>query len=316
MQPHNWKCYVAGAVFAAAASGGATWSAEAPKRVTAESAAFRTDSELVLVPVTVVDRRGAVVNGLGSGAFTLTEDGAQQPIRAFSEEDAPVSLGIVLDLSGSMKGYLSAAKEALRSLIADANPDDEVFLNGVSTRPRAYSGFQDSFTETLRRVESEDAAGYTALIDTIFGSSKELRGGVHPRKAMVVISDGMDNHSRYTNAELLRQAEEGDAQIYTIATVAALNAVQPPKPMIMTEAQRGRAFLDELAAKTGGISFALSSPTDIAKATASIGRALRNQYTIGYAPGSDNRSGKWHKITVKVAGPGMKAYARTGYRVE
>lgn len=316
MQPHNGKLSLSMGVLAAmAVAATGAWAADASKPGASGGLGFSADSTLVLVPVTVVDRRGAVVNGLASGAFTVTEDGARQPIRAFSEEDAPVSLGIVLDVSGSMRGYLASAKEAVRALLKDANPDDEVFLNGVSTQPRTYSSFDDSFDATMHRVEAEAAEGRTALIDTIYASSKELRTGVHPRKALVVISDGMDNHSVYTNGELLRQVTEGDAQIYTIATVAAINPVQPPKPQVMSEAARGREFLEELASKTGGIGYAISSPTDIAKAAASIGRALRNQYTLGYAPGGA-ASGKWHKIAVKVSGSGLKAYARTGYRAD
>lgn len=313
--PPRGKRYPANGFLIAAIAIVSAWSAEAPKRAAPESGTFRADSALVLVPVTVVDRRGAIVNGLADTAFTVTEDGSQRPIRSFSEDDAPVSLGIVLDMSGSMRGYLAAAKESLRALLNDANPQDEVFLNGVSTQPRAYSGFADSFTETIRRVESEGADGRTALIDTIYESSKELRAGIHPRKALVVISDGMDNHSRFTNGDLRLQQVEAEAQIYTIATVAATNPIQPPKPLMMNEAQRGRLFLEELAAKTGGLSFVVSAPPDIAKAAASIGRALRNQYTLGYAPGGSG-GGKWHKITVKVAGSGMKAYARTGYRLD
>jgi len=291
------------------------WAADAPKRGTPEAGAFRADSRLVVVPVTVVDRRGAIVNGLASNAFTLAEDGAPQPIRSFSEEDAPVSIGIVLDLSGSMQGVLGAAKESLRALIHDANPGDQVFLNGVSTRPRTYSSFEDGFEETMRRVEFEGAGGFTALIDTVYGSLNELRAGVHPRKALAVISDGMDNHSRYTKEELMRQAVESDAQIYTVAVVTALNPIQSPKPVMMTEGQRGRLFLEELAARTGGLSFAVTGSADIAKAAAAIGQALRNQYTIGYAPSAEG-GGKWHRITVKVVGSGMKAYARAGYRAD
>ena len=140
------KCLRAGGIFAVtmAAMAGAL-SGGAQKRIALDVAIFRADSTLVLVPVTVVDRRGAIVNGLTSDAFTLTENGAPQQIRSFSEEDAPVSMGIVLDLSGSMKRVLGAAKESLRTLMKDANPGDEAFLNGVSTRPRAYSGFTTGF---------------------------------------------------------------------------------------------------------------------------------------------------------------------------
>jgi Ca-activated chloride channel family protein len=223
-------------------------------------------------------------------------------------------MGIVLDLSGSMKGVLGTAKESLRSLINDANPADEVFLNGVSTRPRAYSGFTENFDEILRRVAFENAGGDTALIDTIYESLKQLRSGVHTRKALLVISDGMDNHSRYSREELLERAVESDAQIYTIAVG---NAPAPfSKPIQQVEEKRGLLFLDELAAKTGGMSFVVRSRTDIAEAAATIGRALRNQYTIGYVPRGNGRSGQWRRIRVKVAGPGMRAYARTGYRLD
>jgi Ca-activated chloride channel family protein len=316
MQPHNGKGYLAGGIFAVTfVSIAAAWAADAPKR-TAEDATFRAESALVLVPVTVMDRHGAIVNGLASDAFTLAEDGNPQPIRSFHEEDAPVSLGIVLDLSGSMTGSLAPAKDSLRALMSDANPSDEVFLNGVSTRPRTYSSFEDSFEETMRRVESERAGGFTALIDTVYESVQELRSGIHPRRALIVISDGMDNHSRYTREEMLRLAEESDAQIYTIAIVTALNPIQPPKPAAMTEGQRGQAFLQDLAEKTGGIGFAVSNRGEIAKAVASIDQALRNQYVLGYAPRSGGDGGRWRKIKVKVAGPGMKAYARTGYRLD
>ena len=287
------------------------WPAGAQKRPTAEVPAFRADSNLVLVPVTVVDRRGSIVNGLASDAFTLTEDGVRQPIRSFSEEDAPVSMGIVLDLSGSMKGVLGAAKESLRALMKDANPADEAFLKAVSTNPRVYSGFTNRFDELLQKVAFEDAGGNTALIDTIYGSLNQLRSGVHARRALLVISDGMDNHSRYSREELLQRAVESDAQIYTIAV-----GISSPyaKPMTVMEEGRGLLFLDELAAKTGGMSFIVHSPADIATAATSIGQALRNQYTIGYVPRGNGRSGQWRRIRVKVADSGLRAYARTGFR--
>jgi len=304
-------------IFAMAAAAIATaWPAAAQNHFVREAPAFRSNSTLVVVPVTVMDRRGAIVNGLSGKAFTLTENGVPQPIQSFSEDDAPVSLGVVLDLSGSMKGVLSAAKESLRTMLKDANPGDELFLNGVSTAPRAYSGFEDSIEDAMRRVESEQAEGYTALIDTVYSSVQELRSGAHPRKALVVISDGMDNHSRYTREELLRLAVESDAQIYTIATVASVNPVQAPKPLVRTEAQQGLAFLQDLAEKTGGVSFVVSNGAEIGKAAARINQALRNQYVIGFVPREDRASGQWRKIRVKVAGSGMRAYARTGYRLD
>jgi Ca-activated chloride channel family protein len=289
----------------------AAWSAAAQRLPASQVPAFRADSTLVLVSVAVVDRRGGIVNGLASDAFTLTDDGVRQPIRTFSEEDAPVSIGIVLDLSGSMRSVLGAAKEALWALMRDVNPVDEAFLNTVSTRPRAYSGFTRNFDDVLSRVAFESAGGDTALIDTIYESVKQLRSGIHTRKALLVISDGMDNHSRYSRGELLERAVESDAQIYTIAVATASPYA---KPMAAMEEGRGRLFLDELAARTGGMSFVVHSGRDIAEAAATIGHALRNQYIIGFVPPGDDRGGRWHRVTVKVAGQGTRAYARAGYR--
>lgn len=272
---------------------------------------FRANSTLVLVPVTVMDRRGAIVNGLASDAFTLTENGVRQTIGSFSEEDAPVSLGIVFDLSGSMKTVLGPAKESLRALMNDANPADEAFLNTVSTRPQVSSRFTRDFGEVLGRIVFEDAGGSTALIDTIWESLTELRSGVHSRKALLLISDGMDNNSRHSRRDLLDRAEESDVQIYTIAVAGS--AAPSTKPIAQFEERRGLLFLDELAGKTGGIGFLVNGRADIARAAANIGLALRNQYVIGYAPRGNLPSGQWRKIGVKVAGPEMKAYARTGY---
>jgi Ca-activated chloride channel family protein len=287
--------------------------AAAQNLLTPEKPAFRSDSPLVLVPITVVDGHGAIVNGLSSEAFTLTEDGVRQQISSFSEEDAPVSMGIVLDLSGSMKRVLGDAKESLRSLLADANPSDEAFLNAVSTSPRPFSGFtRDFFGDILGRVAFEPAGGDTALVDTVFLSLQGLRTGVHTRKALLVISDGMDNHSRYSKGELLDLAMESDARIYTMAVGDP--AKQFSKPMERMEENRGRLFLDELSSRTGGLSFVVRGREDIAAAAAHIGQALRNQYTIGYMPVGKTRQGQWRRIKVTVAGSGMKAYARTGYR--
>ena len=159
----------------------------------------------------------------------------------------------------------------------------------------------------------EKAGGDTALIDTIYGSLHELRSGIHNRKALLIISDGMDNHSRYSKQELLDRAVESDAQIYTIAVD---NARAFSKPMERREESQGLLFLDELAAKTGGMSFVVRGQTDILAAAARIGRALRDQYTIGYVPRGDGRGGQWRRIKVKVEGSGLRAYARTGYRLE
>ena len=138
-------------------------------------ALFRADSRLVLVPVVVVDKRGAIVSHLKDGDFALTENGKQQQIISVSKEEGPVSIGVVLDLSGSMKRTLGGAKESMFALLENANPADEVFLNAVSSRPRTYVEFTKDFGALLSRVAFENAAGSTALFDTIYASFDKLR---------------------------------------------------------------------------------------------------------------------------------------------
>jgi Ca-activated chloride channel family protein len=311
---HRGEWRLAGSILALTVFAmGSAWPAVAQPRQAPEVPVFRADSTLVLVPVAVIDRRGAIVNGLHSNAFTLTENGVPQEIRSFGQEDVPVSLGIVLDLSGSMRELLGGARESLRALMKDVNPADEAFLNTVSTRPRANSGFTNRFDEVLSRIAFETAAGDTPLIDTIYDSLKALRSGIHTRKALLVISDGMDNHSRYSREELLARAVESDAPIYTIAVATGAPG---RKPIQQAEEKRGLVFLDQRTAKTGGLSFIVRGGTDISAAAAKIGQALRNQYTLGYVPSGDSHDGQWRTIRVKVAGAGMKAYARAGYRPE
>jgi Ca-activated chloride channel family protein len=314
----SWKPPLRGEIFTAIVLAVvAVCSTNAQQQFVAESTlrpqTLRADSTLVLVPVTVVNRRGAIVNGLGKESFSVTEDGVRQQIRSFSESDEPVSMGVVLDLSASMAGVLETAKESLRALLDDTNPDDEMFLNTVSTRPSLGSGFTRDLGGILQRVALETARGDTALIDTIYASLHQLRTGVHGRKALLIVSDGMDNHSRYSKQELVEYAVEADAQIYSIVVD---NSALPAKPMALMEEKRGVLLMDELADRTGGLSFKVRSRTDIARAAASIGRALRNQYTLGYAPVAKSRSGKWRRIRVKVEESGLRAYARTEYRFD
>jgi Ca-activated chloride channel family protein len=274
---------------------------------------FSVNSQLVIVPVTVTDRRGASVNGLPKEAFGISEDGISQQIASFSEDDAPVSIGIVLDLSGSMKDALVDARASLRLFAASSNPGDEAFLNTVSDRPRQWAGFTGDLDGLIDNVAYQRAAGNTALIDTVCLSLDQLRSAQNKRKALLVISDGMDNHSRYSRRELLDRLTEADAQIYTVS----IDEVQPgAKPVEMTEQHLGLLLMSDLADATGGLQFIVRSGGDIEQAVAGISRALRNQYNIGYIPRNGEPEGKWRHIRVRVARNGMKAHTRAGYRSE
>lgn len=278
---------------------------------------FSANSRMVVVPVTVMNRHGALVDGLPRDAFTVSEDGVGQQIRSFNEEDAPVSLGIVLDLSGSMRGVLGIARESLRRFVALSNPYDEAFLNSVSTRPREWSGFTADLDDLFRSVASEGATGRTALIDTIWLALDRLRSAQNARRTVLIISDGMDNQSRHTRRELLDRAVETDVQIDTVTTFQAVidaRAMSRGTTAVSSEQRNGLDLMHDLAARTGGLQYAVSNQGEIEPAIESVSRALRNQYNIGYVPNIPDRSGKWRRIQVRVARSGMKAYTRTGYR--
>jgi Ca-activated chloride channel family protein len=278
-----------------------------------EDKAFRSDATLVLVPVTVTDRNGAIVNGLPREAFSVKENGVEQQIRSFSVEEEPVSMGVVFDLSGSMKESLGGARQALRALTASANPDDEALLETVSTHPKSVLGLTNDISELLSMVAFEKARGDTALVDTVGLSLDHIRSAGHTRRAVIVISDGMDNHSRHTQSELLNRAMEEDLQIYTISI---FNPPGNRKASQLMEEQHGLLLMEELADRTGGLQFMVRSDEDMRRAAERIGAAMRNRYSIGYIPANGERSGQWRRIQVKVARAGLKVHARTGYRLD
>jgi Ca-activated chloride channel family protein len=282
-----------------------------PRPKVHEAPTFTVDSKLVLVPVTVLDRRGAVVQGLSAESFVVLQDSAPQKIASFGEQDISVSVGVVLDTSGSMQRTLRNAKAALRAFIDAANPEDEMGLLTVSTRPGQDSGFTSDLNSLPERLLATGAGGSTALIDTIYAAIQQSRSAHNGRKALLIISDGMDNHSRYSKAELMSAALEADLQIYCLSIYA------PPltkKPIELQEERSGLSLLEELARRTGGIAMTARGEGDLERTAAQIGRAMRDQYVIGYLPdGSADSSGKWHSIQVTLKQSGVKAWARSGF---
>jgi Ca-activated chloride channel homolog len=271
---------------------------------------FKTDSNLVLVPVTVINSRGALVNGLRGDAFRVWDNKVSQQLFSFAEQDAPASIGVILDMSGSMKGTLPQAKVAVRSFLDTANSDDEAFLYSVSSRPARVANFTADVDSLMSDVAASGARGSTALIDTIYCGLDTMRSAKWPRKALLIISDGMDNHSRYSKTELMERVLESDVQIYTIAIY---NAPAYEKAIQLQEEHQGLILLEDLAAKTGGLNFTVRNSQDIVTPAATISRAIRNQYTLGYVPRNPRTDGKWHSIRVKLGLPGVRVYARSGY---
>lgn len=279
---------------------------------------FRADTQLVLVPVTVTDHYGKTIEGLRQENFTVTDDQAPQRIVSFSTSDAPCSVGLVLDISGSMRDSLHTAKEVMHAFLETTNPEDEFQLLTVSTAPEPVSGFTRSIPALERGIESAKPGGATALIDTVYLGLTRMRNAAHPRRALLILSDGMDNHSRYSKGEMMRVALEADVQIYSIITDGIPDGTVPFRPVMVRkpwdngEQNQGRSLLGDLADKTGGFHFRVRSE-GARDAAMRAGQAIRNQYVIGYQPLDPGDSGKWHRLRVKLDVPHLNVYARKGY---
>jgi Ca-activated chloride channel family protein len=272
---------------------------------------FRTDASMVLIPVTVMDARGANISGLGKDSFTVFDNRQPQPIAAFFTEDSPASIGFVFDVSGSVKDILAREKAAAHAILQSSNPEDDFFLMTVSSNPGILTGRMDDANRIDDFLRSQRAGGGTALDDTLYFALNESRSGHRARRALVVISDGMDNYSRYSNSDVMRLAVESDTQIYTIAFDGPRVNV---KGAMLAEIQRGLAFMEDLAQKTGGLSVRLRDFENPAGAAARISNAIRHQYVIGYHSPDTSRSEKWHRIQVKVNLSKVNVYARSGYQ--
>jgi Ca-activated chloride channel family protein len=251
--------------------------------------------DLVLVPVTVTDPIGRIVTGLEKHNFTVYDDKHKQAVRYFSSEDAPFSMGIVLDVSGSMQDKIEEAREAVTQFLRTANPQDEFFLITFSDRPQLLA----DYTRQPRRIEGSLLytlpKGRTALLDAIYLALHRLRHAHHRRRAMLVISDGGDNHSRYTSEEVKSVAKEADVQIYGIGIFSLYPTTR--------EEKYGPMLLSDLTDISGGRTFVIENPNELADVATKIGVELRNQYVLGYLPGEEDRDGKWHKIRVKLKAP-------------
>ncbi|MBZ5617241.1 MAG: VWA domain-containing protein [Acidobacteriia bacterium] len=276
-----------------------------------DSAWFRIDANLILIPVTVTDARGSNISGLGKDSFTILDNRQPQPIAAFFAEDSPASIGIVLDVSGSVKDTLNREKAAAHAILQLSNPEDDFFFVTVSSNPGILTGPVEDASKIEEFVRSQTAGGGTALDDTLYYALNQLRSRPRARRALVVISDGMDNHSRYANSDVMRLAVESDTQVYTIAIDRPRANV---KGVMLAEIQRGLAFMDDLAEKTGGLSVRLGESANPSTAANRISSAIRNQYVIGYHSPDSGRSEKWHRIQVKVNLSRVNVYARSGYQ--
>jgi len=265
--------------------------------------------DLVLVPVTVTDPMNRLVTGLEQEDFQIFENGGQQKIKTFASEDAPVSIGIIFDLSGSMTSKLVRARESIIQFIKTANPQDEFFVIGFNDRPELIEDFTNSVEDIQARLATVRSGHRTALLDAIYYGMSKMRDAKHDRKALLVVSDGGDNRSRYTEGEVKSQVRESDTEIYSIGVF---------DPYAATPEERGGPILlNELCEETGGRLFRVDDLSEMSDIAEKISSELRNQYVIGYRPKILVRDGKWRKVKVKINPPQglppLTVHARTGY---
>ena len=276
---------------------------------------LRVDVDLVLVSVTVTDPYNRLVTGLGKEHFELLEDKMSQEILHFSSEDVPLSLGIVFDLSGSMKrgGKLNRASQAAVEFLKTANPQDEFFIVAFSDAPKIVTGFTSSVQDIQNSLLTAQAEGRTALLDALYLSLNTMREANNPKKAILVISDGGDNHSRYTPRNIKAAVRESDVQVYAIGIFDPISSRGAP------ELVWGPSLLKDIAEMSGGRLFAIElyNLSDLPDVAAKISIELRNQYVIGYRPTNVRRDGGWRKIQVKINAPKglppLNVFTRSGY---
>lgn len=253
--------------------------------------------DLVTLTLTVTDYYGRYVSGLTKDAFTIFDDNQEQEITFFSDSDAPVSIGILFDISGSMSGEkIAKARNALERFINTSHPNDEYFLIAFNSRAQLLMDRTRDGEAVLQKLTLVEPKNNTALYDACYLGVERVTRGVHPKKALLIISDGQDNSSRYNFKEVRRLMKESDVTIYSVGIMDGKDAGS-------IDGMQGQAFLDELANVTGGKSFYPQTNVEMDEIFERIALELRHQYAIGYNPKNFQPDGKWHKVKVKVKPP-------------
>jgi Ca-activated chloride channel family protein len=273
---------------------------------------IRSDVDLALVNVTVTDPFNRLVTGLEQDNFRVYEDNIEQEIVTFSSEDVPISIGVIFDFSGSMSNKIDKAREAALQFFKTANPQDEFFLVTFNERAELTSTFTNSVEDLQSRMMINAPKGRTALLDAIYLGLSQMRGAHNAKRALLILSDGGDNHSRYNENDIKRLVKEADTQLYAIGIFDPLGyRNRTPEEL------NGPTLLSEVTELTGGRVFAVEHLNDLPDIASKIGMELRNQYVLGYKPSNHVHDARWRKIKVKLRAPKglppLSVYAKTGY---
>ena len=257
---------------------------------------LKVDVDLVLVNATVTDSLNRYVSGLGQEHFQIWEDKLEQKIAYFSSEDVPISLGMIFDVSGSMKDKISTARDAAVTFLKTGNPEDEYFLVQFANRPEVASDFTTDVSKLQNKLIFTPAKGMTALYDAVYVGLEKLKEGSNSKKALLLITDGEDNRSRYTFQNVRDFVKEQDVQIYAIGITDEWNSQ-------LGAGHTGRAIIEELSDLTGGRAFFPDSVYELEDICTKIAVELKNQYIIGYHSTNAAKDGKWRKLRLKVNPP-------------
>jgi Ca-activated chloride channel family protein len=270
------------------------------------------DVDLALINVTVTDPYNRLVTGLDPDNFRVYEDNIEQEVVTFSSEDVPISIGVIFDFSGSMANKIGKAREAALQFFKTANPQDEFFLVSFNERAELTSAFTNSIEDLQSRMMLTAPKGRTALLDAIYLGLSQMRGARNGKRALLILSDGGDNHSRYNESDIKRLVKEADTQLYAIGIFDPLGyRNRTPEEL------NGPSLLGEVTELTGGRVFAVENLNELPDIASKIGMELRNQYVLGYRPSNKAHDARWRKIKIKLRAPKglppLNVYSKTGY---
>jgi Ca-activated chloride channel homolog len=271
---------------------------------------FRADTTLVLIPVSVTDSSNRYVLGLEKQDFHLLEDDTEQVITHFSSEDAPLSVGLLVDTSGSIGTKLDTSRKAAIEFLKTLNTTDESFLVEFSDRAQLAVPFTNDTDEIDKKLGAARSGGLTALLDAVHLGLQEMKNARNPRKALLIISDGGDNNSRYASRQIEELVREADVQIY------AMGVFEPNFAFGLTAAEiGGPRLLAEISEQTGGRALAATNPIELPGIAGRIGLELRNQYLLAYSPINRSRDGKYRRVQVKLLQPKELPPLKTRWRL-
>lgn len=271
---------------------------------------IRSDVDLVTVPVTITDNLNRPVVGLDQDNFQLFENKKPQEIKHFSSEDAPVSIGLIVDMSGSMANKIGRTREAIHEFREEANPQDEFFMITFADTPELAADFTNRANRIDNSLLTTQTRGRTSLLDAIYMGLRKLHDAHYSRRALLILSDGGDNHSCYSEHDVKGAVKESDVLVYAVGTYDTYANTQ--------EEILGPELLQSITDLTGGKAYTLTNVADLPAITRAIGVQLRHQYVLAYRPQSRPKDGKWYKINVKLRLPRrlhafLHVDARTGY---